>query len=296
MACNLGLDIGGTKIEGIVIRGSEVLHTLRVPTNAAGGYAHILGRVRDVYEALVAHIGNEPHTLGVGTPGSMSEKLPYMKNSNIGCFNGKELRGDFERTLGRAVVMDNDANCFALAESLMGSGAGHEMVFGAVLGTGCGGGVVYNGQCYRGTASLAGEWGHLSMNPDGPACYCGRRGCVETYISGGGLQRLWEAQYGEALSLKEIVRSCERGDGDAVSFMELFYGNFAEAMANLIAVLDPDIIVLGGGVVNIEGIYEFGIARVAGILNREGAQAKIVKGSVGSSAGSIGAALLAAER
>ena len=185
----IGIDLGGTKIEGIVLdeRGKEIFRK-RIETQRELGYRHILNRIKELYDELAAQIKNQPHTFGIGTPGAISPRTGLLKNSNTVCMNGQPVKADLENLLGRKIEIQNDANCFAMAEALHGAGRGKKLVFGVIMGTGCGGGIVHNGEVITGAQGIAGEWGHMSINPDGPLCYCGQRGCVETYISGGGLQ------------------------------------------------------------------------------------------------------------
>jgi fructokinase len=159
------------------------------------------------------------------------------------------------------------------------------------MGTGCGGGIVVHGQVWTGPQAIAGEWGHMSIDPHGPACYCGNKGCVETFVSGGGLECMWREQHGEARTLPEIVRAFRKGDRRAGAFMRTFFVNFGRAMANLIAVLDPDVVVLGGGVSNIDELYTLGKSQVAHFVFNESLETPIVKHAIGDSAGVIGAAL-----
>ena len=245
----IGIDLGGTKIEGIVLdaRGGELFRK-RVETQQEKGYAHILNRIKALHTELAARIQAQPHTFGIGTPGAVSPRTGLLKNSNTVCMNGQPLKADLERILGRKIEIQNDANCFAMAEALRGAGRGKKLVFGVIMGTGCGGGMVYRGEVITGPQAIAGEWGHMSINPDGPLCYCGQRGCVETYISGGGLQARYAEQFGKTKSFKEIVKDYQAGDAPTAAFMQGFFRNFGRALANLITVLDPDIVVLGGGV------------------------------------------------
>jgi fructokinase len=198
----IGMDLGGTKTEGIVLDAAgQELFRKRVDTQQQGGYAHILGRIKELYLELAANIQGQPHTFGIGTPGAISPRTGLLKNSNTVCLNGKPLKSDLERTINRPVAIQNDANCFAMAEALYGAGKGKALVFGVIMGTGCGGGIVYKGEVFTGPQAIAGEWGHMSINPNGPLCFCGQRGCVETYISGGGLEARYNETYGEKRSV-----------------------------------------------------------------------------------------------
>lgn len=289
----IGIDLGGTKIEGIVLdaQGRELFRK-RVATEQENGYDHILGRIQGLYDELAAHIRNAPHTFGIGTPGAVSPRTGQLKNSNTVCMNGRPLKADLEKRLGRRIGIQNDANCFAMAEALHGAGRGKNLVFGVIMGTGCGGGIVYKGEVITGPQAIAGEWGHMSIHPDGPLCYCGRRGCVETYISGGGLAARYAEQFGVKRSFKDIVQDYHQGRAEAVAFMQAFFQNFGRALANLIDVLDPDVVVLGGGVSNVEALYTEGVAGVKRHVFTDVLETPIVKHQLGDSAGVIGAALI----
>lgn len=302
----IGIDLGGTKIEGIVLDAKGIrlrpekrdsgatggIFRKRVETQQEKGYAHILDRIKGLYDDLAASIHGAPHTFGIGTPGAVSPRTGLLKNSNTLCMNGKPMKSDLERILGRKVEMQNDANCFAMAEALHGAGKGHKLVFGVIMGTGCGGGIVHKGEVITGPQAIAGEWGHMSINPDGPMCYCGQRGCVESYISGGGLEARYAEQFGKKKSFKEIVRDYHAGDTKVVVFMKIFFRNFGRSVANLIDVLDPDVVVLGGGVSNFDALYTKGVAEVARFVFSDYLDTPIVKHQIGDSAGVIGAALI----
>ncbi len=289
----LGLDLGGTKIEGIVLDpGGREIYRLRVPTGQENGYAHILRNLAEVYQKLALKIEPHGHTLGIGTPGAISGASGLLKNSNTICLNGKPLREDLRKILARDFEIQNDANCFAMAEALLGAGRGKSLVFGVIMGTGCGGGIVHEKKVITGLQRIAGEWGHMSVDPAGPECYCGKRGCVETFISGGGLEKRYEREFGGKLSLKEIVLRYRQKEPHAVSFMNVFFGSFGRSLANLINVLDPDVVVLGGGVSNIDELYTKGIEEVAKFVFTDHFQTPIVRHELGDSAGVIGAALI----
>ncbi len=292
-AYRLGLDLGGTKIEGIVLDpGGREIFRLRVPTGQEKGYTHILRNLAEVYQKLVLKIEHEPHTVGIGTPGAISGETGLLKNSNTLCLNGKPLREDLRKIFARNLEIQNDANCFAMAEALLGAGRGKSLVFGVIMGTGCGGGIVHEGKVITGLQRIAGEWGHMSVDPAGPECYCGSRGCVETFISGGGLEKRYGREFGEKLSLEEIVSRYRQKEPAAVSFMDVFFGHFGRSLANLINVLDPDVVVLGGGVSHIDELYTKGIEAVAKVVFTDHFQTPVVKHELGDSAGVIGAALI----
>ena len=289
----IGIDLGGTKIEGIVLdaHGKELLRK-RVDTERDRGYDHILNRIKFVHDELAAHIGNAPHTFGIGAPGVVSPRTGLMKNSNTVCMIGQPVKADLEKVLGRKIEIQNDANCFAMAEALHGAGKGKKLVFGVIMGTGCGGGIVHNGEVLTGPQGIAGEWGHMSIDPQGPKCYCGQLGCVETLISGGGLQLRYAEQFGVKKTFREIEQDYLAGKPEAVAFMKVFFRNFGRAIANLIDVLDPDMIVLGGGVSKFDAVYTEGVAEVAKFVFNDSLETPIVKHQLGDSAGVIGAALI----
>jgi fructokinase len=289
----LGIDLGGTKIEGIVLtRQGDEIYRERVPTEQEGGYEHILSQIKRLYQNLAEKTDGKLHTLGIGTPGAISHRTQLLKNSNTVCMNGRPLLQDLKTTLGRVFEIQNDANCFALAEAVLGAAKGKKLVFGVIMGTGCGGGIVYDGAVVTGLQRIAGEWGHMAIDPNGPECYCGTRGCVETLISGGGLEKSYASRYGERLPLKEIVRKYREGHPDASAFMHVFFENFGRSLANLINILDPDAVVLGGGVSNIDELYTRGIEEVARKVFSDSLETPILRHRLGDSAGVIGAALI----
>jgi fructokinase len=289
----IGIDLGGTKIEGIVLdeHGKELFRK-RVDTEREKGYDHILGRLKAVHDELAAKISNAPHTFGIGTPGVIAPRTGLLKNSNTVCMNGRPVKADLEKLLGRKIEIQNDANCFAMAEALLGAGRGKKMVFGVIMGTGCGGGLVDNGEVRTGPQGIAGEWGHMSIDPNGPECYCGQLGCVETFISGGGLQNSYEKRFGVKRSFRDIEKDYYAGEPNAVALMQVFFGHFGRAVANLIDILDPDVVVLGGGVSKFEAVYTEGIAAVEKFVFNDRLETPIVKHQIGDSAGVIGAALI----
>ncbi len=289
----IGIDLGGTKIEGIVLTSEhQEVARKRIATEQEKGYEAILEKICDLYRELADSIKNEPHTLGIGTPGATARRTGLLKNSNTICLNGRPLRADLERLLGRRFSMQNDANCFALAEAMEGAGKGKAMVFGVIMGTGCGGGIVFNGRIHEGLQSIAGEWGHTAIDPRGPACYCGSRGCVETFISGGGVEKFYAYQFQEKKPLPDIIADYRQKEKRAIQIMRIFFANFGRAMANLINVLDPDIVVLGGGVSNIDELYVEGVSHVRRMVFSDDLETPIVKHQLGDSAGVIGAALV----
>ena len=289
----IGIDLGGTKIEGVVLDpdGQEIIRK-RIATEREHGYQHILNRLKSVHDELVATVPGQPTTFGIGTPGAISPRTGLLKNSNTVCMNGQPVKADLEKLLGRKIEIQNDANCFAMAEALMGAGRGKKLVFGVIIGTGCGGGIVYKGEVFTGAQAIAGEWGHMSTDPQGPLCFCGQRGCTETFISGGGLEKRYAEKYGVRRPLKEVERDYFAGEPQAVEFMQEFFSRFGRAIANLIDILDPDMIVLGGGVSNFSAVYTEGVAAVRKCVFTDELETPIVKHQLGDSAGVLGAALV----
>ena len=228
----IGIDLGGTKIEGVALdsEGHEVSRR-RIDTQAEGGAAHILARVAQLYAGLVYAIDDAPHSVGIGTPGALSTRTGLLKNSNTVCLNGMPLLDMLEDCLKHAVAIENDANCFAMAEAIHGAGRGHGLVFGVIMGTGCGGGIVINGQVRRGPQAIAGEWGHMVIDPAGPPCFCGAHGCVETFISGGGLEKRFHQRFSRFLSAQEIHHGFQACDAECALAMAEFFERFGQAMA-----------------------------------------------------------------
>ncbi len=290
---NIGIDFGGTKLESVILdhAGKEIFRK-RVPTHAHKGYESIIANIAALYRDTASRIDHAAHSCGVGIPGALSTRTERIKNSNTTCTIGKPLQRDLAQSFGHAVAIENDANCFAMAEARYGAGRGCEMVFGAILGTGCGGGIVFRGDTWNGHMAVAGEWGHTTIDPEGHPCYCGQRGCVETYLSGGGMQTRYSERTGSPIAFKDIAALYDAGDETSRQFMEEFFVTFGKAVSNLIATLDPNIIVLGGGVSNFKAIYTRGIAEVEKRVFSDHLDTPIVQNELGDSAGVLGAALI----
>lgn len=288
-----GLDLGGTKIEGVVLdEAGTIRFRQRIPTHREQGYEFILNQIAILYGQMQRHMAQQEHTLGIGTPGAISRKTGLLKNSCTLCLNDKPLQQDLEQLLNHRLVLQNDANCFALAEAQQGAAIAHDIVFGVIMGTGCGGGIVIHGDVLLGRQAIAGEWGHSSIDPQGPMCWCGARGCVETLISGFGVETLYQQQAGTHLPLPEIVEQYRRGTEPARAIMQQFFENFGRAIANVINLLDPDVVVLGGGLSNMDELYSVGVRSVARQVFSDEFNTPIVKNRLGDSAGVIGAALI----
>ncbi len=256
-----GIDLGGTKIELIALdqAGTEILRR-RLPT-AQGDYQATLDRIQRLVEDAETELGAET-SVGIGTPGAISKASGLLKNSNSTCLNGKPLLQDLQQRLRRPVRIANDADCFALSEATDGAAAGANVVFGVILGTGVGAGIIVSGAPLSGPNAIAGEWGHnplpwpLDEERPGPDCYCGKRGCIETFLSGPGLARSHFQATGQRLTAEQIVANAERGAKDCDLSLSIYEDRLARALAHVINILDPDVIVLGGGLSNCRRLYE----------------------------------------
>ncbi len=323
----IGIDLGGTKTEAVILDpdGREICRK-RIPTPRRGmsaesptpgrgmsatcpydsirisippgegmsptcPYEAILYAVYQLILEMTALIpSHEPHTLGIGIPGMIDAETQTVHNANTTCLIGRPFQSDLEKLIGRPVRMENDANCFTLAESLQGAGRGYGLVFGIIMGTGCGGGICIDGKIRQGKHGIAGEWGHFSADPQGAECYCGNRGCVETLISGSGVESAFFRNYGKKLEMQEILRGYREGAPEMVEVFEQFLENFGRCLGGLISILDPDAVVIGGGLSNIEELYTIGIERVRHYAFHRHIKTPILKNRLGDSAGVFGAA------
>ena len=327
----IGVDLGGTKTEAVAVRwgGGEpdVLARRRIATARDLGYEHIVEQTRALVVDVARDAGVEGIEatggigvsraelgIGVGMPGSVTMRRPdgstsdvaLVKNSNTTCLNGRPFRADLAKALGRTdVAFANDANCFALAEAVWGAARGARVAFGVIMGTGVGGGVVFQDglgesrsrmRAWDGAQGIAGEWGHVALEPTtGPECYCGRRGCIETYLSGPSIERDYAARSGataQTTRLPEIAERAKAGDDVAASLLAERVEIFGRALSIVIDVLDPDVIVMGGGVSNLALLYDEGVRSVARWIFNDELRTRIVKNELGDSAGVLGAALL----
>lgn len=300
----IGVDLGGTKIEAVVVRlgegGADILARVRRPTERDLGYEHIVEATAALVRDTAAEAGlHALPPIGVGMPGSVTRARRTVKNSNTVSLNGRPFREDLSARVGQPIAFSNDANCFALAEARLGAGRGAEVVFGVILGTGVGGGIVLGGrdgrpaQAWDGPQGIAGEWGHVTLDPlSGPPCYCGRRGCIETYLSGPALEAAYVARGGPHRPLRDIAAAAGTGDPVATATLDAALSTFGRALATVINVLDPSVVVLGGGVSNLPLWYERGPAEVARWVFSDELTTPIVRHQLGDSAGVLGAALL----
>ena len=292
-----GVDLGGTKIECAVIEREKAIIRRRMPTEADQGYKHIISQIKKLITDVSAEIGLRPTTVGFATPGVLDPATRTMKNCNTVVMNGQPMRKDIESALQIPVKLANDANCFALAESIMGAGKNYpnaDLVFGVIMGTGVGGGLVAHNRIIEGIHGIAGEWGHNILEDNGEICYCGKRGCVETVISGIALENYYERVSGNRLKLPEIVLNHLNGtDKYADKTIERLLEFYGRAISTLINVLDPNLIVIGGGVGNVYLLYTEGYKRIGKYMFNPGElKTPILKPALGDSAGVFGAALL----
>ena len=292
MTLRLGIDLGGTKIEGILIDEQfQVIKRERVPTRREEGYQAILSRIVRLAKSIIKDVPDLESPIGICTPGTIESETGLLKNSNTVCLIGKPIQDDMEREIGIPVVMENDANCFALAEATIGAAKKYNVVFGVILGTGCGGGITMLRNIHRGANRIAGEWGHHCLVPGGRECYCGNRGCTEAYISGTALEKEWFELSGERSRVTDIIESGKYKNHP--EWKENFLKNFGRGLANVIDILDPHAIVIGGGLSRIDFLYTEGKESVYKETFSKIVRTPILKNKLGDSAGVFGAAMLA---
>ena len=286
----IGIDLGGTKTEGILVDEQfQVIERKRVPTNQNNGYESILNIIKDLISDLKEK-NNEKTSIGVCTPGALSKESGLIKNSNTQCLIGKDLKNDLEKILEQEISIENDANCFALAEARLGAAKNHDTVFGVIMGTGVGGGLVIDGKIHTGRTNIAGEWGHHCIKPNGNECYCGRKGCVETYISGPALEKKWNQLTNQNISVPDIIKNSQ--ENAYKTWKNEFLENFGLSLANVIDIIDPDAIVLGGGLSNIPFLYDEGKDLVYQNVFSDTVDTPILQNQLGDSAGVFGACIL----
>ena len=276
----IGVDIGKTKIECCVLSPTnEVLFRERLPTDS------VYEEIEFLYNKALASTGAKEHTLGICMPGSISNRTDLVINSSIDFLNDTDFVGIVETKLNRKIQIANDSQCFALAEALLGAGKGYNNVFGMILGTGVGGGIVINNVLHKGFHNISAEWGHTTLDTSNNInCRCGRIGCVETWLSGSGISKWAHHLTNKKLTTKEYLLIPE--------IQESFLDKFGLAVSNLVQVLDPDCIVIGGGISNNDILYTQGIEHVRKIIFNDEFNTPIFKAKLGDSAGVIGAALL----
>ncbi|MFM7203505.1 MAG: ROK family protein [Myxococcota bacterium] len=313
----MGVDLGGTKLEVVLLEvpsgagvyvpagappldpATLVTARKRVPTDASRGYAHIVKLLKDTIESMLAPLPEAQRRttrIGVGLPGHISRRTGKVKNSNTVCLNGQDLWNELRRALGRPVGFENDANCLTLAEATWGAARGARTVFGVILGTGVGGGIAHEGQVLSGLQGIAGEWGHNVLEPGRP-CYCGKDGCVEKWLSGPGLERsLLEAVGPDgACSAADFNQRIERGEplsAAEIGVLDAYHRLFGKALSGVINILDPEVVVIGGGLSQLRSLYSAGRAQLAAQVFNDELLTTLVPASLGDAAGVYGAALI----
>ncbi len=294
----LGVDLGGTKIEIIALDTDGSVRLRERMATPQGDYDATVEAVAGLVEAAEHRLGRMGLPVGLGTPGTISRATGLLKNSNSVCLNGRALQQDLEARLGRSLRIANDANCFALSEAADGAAAGARVVFGVIVGTGTGAGIVVDGRLLDGPNGIAGEWGHNSLpwpqgdELPGPHCYCGRQGCIETWLSGPGLAGDFQQYTGEALGADSVVARAEHGDPAGRAALERYYDRMARALAHVINMLDPDVIVLGGGMGRIPTLYREIPRRWGTYVFSDRVDTRLVAPRHGDSSGVRGAAWL----
>ncbi|MBS1268281.1 MAG: N-acetyl-D-glucosamine kinase [Nitrosopumilus sp.] len=284
----LGIDLGGTKTEAILLdENLNVLEQKRIWTPQSH-YLNIINSISSLVFDLSKNISD--FSLGVCTPGAISQQTGLIKNSNTQCLIGRAFKEDLENKIGKKILIENDANCFAMAEAKIGIAKDYDFVFGVILGTGVGGGIVIDKKFHHGRTNIAGEWGHHTLHPHGNSCYCGKNGCVETYISGPSLENRWFEITGKTQLMPDIVSNLDNELGE--KWKNEFLENFGYGLANVIDILDPDAIVLGGGLSNIDFLYTEGKNSIYEKVFSDLVETPILKNKLGDSAGVYGAALL----
>jgi fructokinase len=298
-----GIDLGGTKAEGVVIGPGglkQILFRDRLPTGAENGYQHILHQIEKLVNMMEKQMGYRPEKLGIGTPGTLDPRSGTMKGCNSECMNHQPMKDDLEKLLEMKIAIANDANCFALAETQMGvvkeKYPDANVVFGVIMGTGVGGGLVVDGKVINGLQGIGGEWGHNFLDDSAGPCYCGKSGCVEKVISGPDLERYYFNESAKKLRLKEIYANYKAGNDEvAQRTMKRLTHFFGLALSVIINIIDPDVIVIGGGVGNIDEIYTEGVESLKKYVFNNGVlDTPVVKPLLGDSAGVFGAAYLTA--
>ena len=284
----IGVDLGGTKTEIIVLdENLNVMERKRVST-PQNNYDEIINTITTLVSDVSQSISD--FSLGVCCPGAISKQTGVIKNSNTQCLIGKSLKEDLENKLEKNIFIENDANCFTLAESKLGAGIGFDLIFGVIMGTGVGGGIVIDNTLHSGRTNIAGEWGHHTLHQNGNSCYCGKNGCVETYISGPSLEKRWNQLTGLTQTMPEIIENFDNSIGK--QWKNEFLENFGHGLANVIDILDPDAIILGGGLSNIDFLYHEGKESIYSKVFSDMIETPILKNNLGDSSGVFGAALL----
>lgn len=295
-----GIDLGGTKIEisllKIVDNTPDILYRKRIATESQFGYEHIITRIQSLVQAAIQDTGYKPLHIGIGTPGSYDPHTLIHKNSNTTCLNGRRFKYDLQNALQVPLAMANDANCFAVAEATLGAVPATlphaKVVFGIIMGTGVGGGVVIDGKVLHGRHGIGGEFGHIKTEENDIICYCGHTGCNENVMSGPALEKYYFSLTGVQASMKEIVSKWRIGDREALKVKDRMLYNFGIACSYVVNLLDPDAIVIGGGLGQIDELYTYGPSEILKHMFNDRCETALLKPLLGDSAGVIGAAML----
>jgi len=292
----IGIDLGGTKIEVILLTdtGEEIFRQrAATPVDTLDNYQNVLIKIHDLVRQSLAQIpSTDNYTIGVGIPGTLDQAIGIVQNANTTWLAGHNFKDDLEKHLHKEVFMENDANCFTLAEALNGAAKDYHLVFGIIMGTGCGGGLCINGKLHSGNHGIAGEWGHFTIDPNGKKCYCGNIGCIDTILTGPGISKSYEILTGSEIPAEQIVENARNHDEESQQIFDQFLDNFGRSVGGLISLLDPDAIVLGGGLSNIPELYTVGIQYIQKYAFHKKVRTPILKNELGDSAGVFGAAWL----
>lgn len=293
---DLGIDLGGTKTEIVVLDATDTALLRRRVATPAQSYAAVLELIAQLVVEAEVELGVRTR-VGIGIPGAISPQSGRLRNSNTRCMNGRSFREDIEKRLERAVRIENDANCFVLSEAGNGAAAGYPVVFGVIVGTGTGGGLVVDGRLINGPHAICGEWGHNPLPwhrpEDGePLCYCGKRACIETFLSGPGLAQGFAARYARALTSEMIVDGASAANADCRAMLDIYHDQMARALAHVINILDPHAIVLGGGMSNIDSLYHAVPRLLPDYVFSDSVQTPLLRAAHGDASGVFGAAML----
>jgi len=294
MKQRIGIDLGGTKTEIILTKEDplEVIHRKRVPTGQEKGYPFMVRQIAGLVKDYLKNCSSPP-SIGIGIPGTLNRKTGLVRNANTQCLIGQPFQKDLEQAIGLPVAVENDANCFALSEALFGAGKGHGQVMGIIMGTGMGGGLVNQGNLWAGSMGIAAEFGHSTINYNGPLCWCGNRGCLEMYLSGTAAEANYQQKTGSFVKLAQIYQTSLTGDDlAATETLDDLVTYFGLGISNLISCFDPDIVVIGGGVSNLPLLYDRGVDAVKSHIFNDELSTPIVQNRLGDSSGVYGAALL----
>jgi len=292
----IGIDLGGTKTEIILLtnEGSKLFKKrVSTPVDTQNNYKAVIEIIDAlVKDALSIIPPTDYYTIGIGIPGTIDRQTGIVQNANTTWLANHYFKADLEKKIGREIFMDNDANCFTLAEAIGGAAIGYKLVFGIIMGTGCGGGLCIDGSIHSGNHGIAGEWGHISIDPNGEKCFCGNLGCIDTKLTGTGMARSYKKKMNKDLPAEGIVRLARENDKVCRQIFDQFLDDFGRSVGGLISLLDPDAIVLGGGLSNIPELYTTGIEQVRKYAFHKKVRTPVLKNLLGDSAGVFGAAWL----